>query len=87
MDATFWINLLTPVLGPILTAMAKKVWPLMPKWLTPILAIVLGALSNIGGSAAFGVPIELGTAAALGVAGIGVREVTKHFNPLTRKTA
>lgn len=87
MDALFWINLLTPVLGPILTSLAKKVWPSLPKWLTPILAIILGALSNIGGSAAFDVPINLGVATALGVAGIGVREVTKHFNPLTRKTA
>lgn len=85
MTSAEWVNLLTPVVGPVLTAVATKVVPKIPKPFVPVLAVGLGAAANLlGAKAIAGVEPNLLQAAALGLAGIGVYEVTK---PVTKKAA
>lgn len=85
MTSKEWVDLLTPVVGPALTAVAKKLAPKVPPSLVPLIAVVLGAASNlIGTKAIAGAEPNVLSAALLGLAGIGVYEATK---PITKKTA
>lgn len=78
------INVLTPLLTPIVTAGVKKLAKL-PKWLIPVIAIGLGSLGNYLAQLAMGTPNNLWITLALATAGIGVRELTTHVNPLNPK--
>lgn len=82
MTSKEWVDILTPVVGPVLTALAKKFAPKIPPSWVPLIAIVLGAAANLIGvkTIANGEPNVL-SAALLGLAGIGVYETTK---PITK---
>lgn len=82
MDAATWINIFTPVITPIITAGIKKL-TVLPKWLTPVVAIGVGALGNYLAQLSMGSPNNIWLTLALALAGIGVRELTKHVNPMT----
>lgn len=83
MTSKEWIDLLTPVVGPVLTAFAKKLAPKVPPSLVPLIAVVLGAAANlIGTKTIAGAEPNVLSAALLGLAGIGVYEATK---PITKK--
>lgn len=86
MDATMWINIFTPLVTPIIVAGVKKLTEL-PKWLTPVVAIGVGALGNYLAQLSLGSPNNVWLTLALALAGIGVRELTKHVNPMTLKPA
>lgn len=70
------------VLSPILVAAAKKFIPTMPSWLPPLLSVAFGlavTVLNTFISAHPGLPWWAG--AALGVLGIGLREVKDQALP------
>lgn len=82
MTAQDIIALLTPVVGPLLTAGVKKVLPKIPTWLIPVLATALGAGFNLLTNYATSHQISnVWAAAALGLAGIGVREIKDQLTP------
>lgn len=82
MTTQLWLDILTPIIGPILTAIARKVAPKIPKSWIPVLAVVLGAAANLIATKTIGdgSPSPL-LAGALGLAGIGTYELTK---PITK---
>lgn len=84
MDSATLINALTPLITPIVTAGVKKLATL-PKWLTPVVAIAVGALGNYLAQLSMGSPNNIWLTLALATAGIGVRELTTHVNPLNPK--
>lgn len=87
MDTQTIINSLTPLVGPALTAGVKKILPFVPSWALPIIATALGALFNgITTYAATNQTPNIYLAAALGLAGIGVREIKDQISPAEPKT-
>lgn len=80
--AAFWIDALTPIVTPLLTAGVKKLMPSLPALSIPPIAIVLGVVANALGTVAIGSEVGLSgvvKAVALALAGIGVRELQKNF--------
>ena len=80
-----WINIFTPIIGPLLTVAAKTVVPKIPKRFMPWIAIILGMASNLVATRVTGGQLDYLSAGALGLAGIGVREATEGINPLSAK--
>lgn len=80
-----WINVLTPVIGPLLTVAAKTVVPKIPKPYLPWIAIAFAMASNLVATRVTGGELDYLLAGALGLAGIGVREATEAVNPLSAK--
>lgn len=72
---TNWVQLLIPIVVPILLAALKFAFSALPSWLIPILAPVLGGLGDAAIAFASGTPSNLVLGAALGSAGVGVREL------------
>jgi len=72
MDTTLILQLaqlLIPILVPLEIAAVKKLAPMLPSWLLPILAPILGGFqAGITGIS------SVGAGAVLGLAGVGVRE-------------
>lgn len=66
---------LIPVLVPLLVALGKWALPKVPLWLLPILAPALGALVDYLSTLATGAVASPLLGAALGSAGVGVREI------------
>jgi hypothetical protein len=65
-----WVNLLTPIIVPLLLAGMKQVIPIIPGWALPLCASGLGAAADIclaGGNGEKG--------AGLGLLGVGLREM------------
>lgn len=77
--AQFWLDVLTPIIGPLLTAGVKKAMPYLPLAAIPVIAIVLGTLVNALGTVSLGNDPAIWKAVLLGAAGIGVRELQHNF--------
>ncbi len=66
---------LTPILVPLLIVGVKKVLPSLPGWTLPIIAPVLGIVIDLVNTATTSHAGNMGIAAALGLAGVGLREI------------
>lgn len=77
--AVFWLDLATPIIGPILTAGVKKIMPKIPVQFIPPIAIALGAIVNALGTVSLGSDPSVWKAVLLGCAGIGLRELQNNF--------
>ena len=75
------VQWLTPVLVPLLLAGFKKVMPSMPSWVIPLLAPVLGVVIELINGLVTSHGSNLWVAAALGLAGVGLREVKEAIKP------
>ncbi len=75
------VQWLTPVIVPLVLAGMKKAIPIMPTWLIPVLAPFLGMAVDLLNSLATAHSSSLLTAALLGLAGVGVREVKDQLTP------
>lgn len=81
MDSTLIVNLLTPIVVPIFIAAFKKISSKIPKWVLPALAPILGVLVTVISNSALQANGNLLVAAALGLAGVGVREIIDQLKP------
>lgn len=82
MDKQTIINSLTPLVGPLLTALWKKIQPSVPHWVMPILATALGTLFNyLTSYIATHDTANIWIAAGLGLAGVGIREIKDQLTP------
>lgn len=81
MESTQIVNLLTPVIVPLVIAGFKMISSKIPTWILPILAPILGALVGVISNAALQANGNLMVAAALGLAGVGVREIIDQLKP------
>lgn len=79
--AQFYIDVLTPIIGPLLTAGVKKLMPSLPAISIPAIAIALGVVSNALGTVVLGGDVAIWKAVLLGAAGIGIRELIHNFKP------
>lgn len=75
------IQWLTPAVVPLLLAGVKQVMPKLPTWTIPLLAPVLGILLDVVNSMATSHQSNFLAAAALGLAGVGIREVKDTLKP------
>jgi len=76
------ITLLVPVLVPLILAAIKLLLPKVPSKYIPILAPLFGGLIDLACSGVLGVGTAWG--AALGSAGVGVREIVDQWRkPVT----
>lgn len=79
---TNWQILFAPVvvaLIPILVNYIKKLIPERLTWVIPMLAMVLGPIADFVSQKAFGVGVGPVTSVALGLAGIGLRELVSNL--------
>ena len=67
--------LVIPLVVPIVVAVGKFLIPKIPAWILPILAPAIGALIDFLGSLVTGHEANPITAAVLGSAGVGLREL------------
>jgi hypothetical protein len=77
-----WQTLFGPVLIamiPVLVNYMKKLIPDKMSWTVPILAMILGPIADQVSLRATGVGVGPATAAALGLAGIGLREIINQL--------
>ena len=72
---------LTPVIVPLVIALAKSWAPQIPSWALPLIAPVLGVVIDVINSYASGQANNLVVAALLGLAGVGVREIKDQLTP------
>lgn len=72
---------LTPVLVPLILAGIKKVIPIAPSWLIPLLAPVLGVAIDYINHFATGHTTNLMLSVLLGAAGVGLREIKENALP------
>lgn len=81
MSISLLLQFLTPVITPLILALAKKVAPRIPSKAIPIAAPAIGAV--IAGISAIGAnnPSNLALGAALGMAGVGIREIKDQIMP------
>lgn len=70
------LQILAPIVGPIITMLLKKAAPGLPAILLPIIATTIGAATAAAGGAS---PV---TAVALGGSGVAVREVVDQTKQL-----
>ena len=77
-----------PVIVPLLIAVWKLLLPRIPTWALPLLAPVLGFAINAVLTYANGTGVNPWVAAALGSAGVGLREIVDQLkqSELTKKT-
>lgn len=78
--AQFYINLATPFIAPALTAFVKWVLPKIPKLYIPAIAVSLGVVVNLSLSFMIAGDPSIWKAVALGLAGIGVRELQNQLS-------
>lgn len=81
MESTQIVSLLTPVVVPLVIAGFKLISAKIPTWVFPVLAPILGALVGVISNAALQANGNLYVAAALGLAGVGVREIIDQLKP------
>ena len=77
-----WQTLFAPVviaLIPIIVNYVKKLIPESQSWIVPLLAMVLGPLADFVAQKAVGVGVGPLAAVALGLAGIGLREIVNQL--------
>lgn len=75
-SVSLWVVLI-PILVPIVIAILKTLAPKIPKSWLPIIAPILGALVEIFTSGTIGIGTVWG--AALGSAGVGIREIVDQM--------
>ncbi len=75
------VTWLTPVLVPLVLAGLKLVAPKLPTWVIPVAAPVIGILIDFVNSLATSHARNFLVAAALGLAGVGLREVKENLKP------
>lgn len=81
MDANTIVNYITPVLVPMLVAGIKWLTPKIPTWSLPLIAGSLGGLTGLISNIASHNTGNLWLSVALGLAGVGVREVVDQLKP------
>lgn len=81
MTADQIITFATPILVPIILAGVKALLPKLPSWTIPLLAPLLGMLVDVANSLATSHATNLWAAAALGLAGVGLREIKDQVAP------
>lgn len=79
--------MLIPVVVPLLIAAIKKLIPKIPGWMLPVLAPILGAAVDIASFYATGVSLGPVWGAALGSAGVGLREVIDQLKQRVKNGA
>lgn len=79
MDTLALVQLLIPVLAPLLIAGGKLLIPRIPRWLLPILAPLLGGALDALAAYATGGTANPVLALALGSAGVGLREIVDQL--------
>lgn len=72
---------LTPIITPLIIAGWKKLQPGVPSWALPLIAPVLGVAIDFVNHLVSGSALNLATAAVLGLAGVGLREVKDQLTP------
>lgn len=76
------VGAIAAVLSPILVAGAKKLLPSLPSWAPPLLSTVIGLLVTVVYSFTASHPgLPWWAGAALGVLGVGLREVKEQVLP------
>lgn len=75
------ISMGTAILVPIILLGVKKLLPNIPGWVIPILAPMLGMLTDLVNTLATGHQSNVLLAALLGLAGVGLREVKDQIKP------
>lgn len=73
----------TPFAIPFLIALIKKFWPMIPNAWLPVLCPIFGAVIDIAASGTIGAGTAWG--AALGAAGVGVRETFDQLSGNAKK--
>lgn len=81
MDAQTIVTYATPVIAPLIVALVKKIKPNIPTFVLPIICTVGGALVTWLASIALHNPNNILLGAALGLAGVGVREIIDQLKP------
>lgn len=81
MTADQIIQFATPIIVPLILAGVKQVMPKLSSWTIPILAPLLGMLVDVANSLATAHATNLWAAAALGLAGVGLREIKDQIAP------
>lgn len=81
MDPNSIVNIATPIIVPIVIEIVKFISPKIPTWIIPILAPILGGLVGILSNAALQANGNLFVAVALGMAGVGLREIVDQLTP------
>lgn len=74
-----WIDLASPLVAPILTWIWLKFHDRLPIWLIPALCVSLGVAFNLIAKLAAHTDLNVWSSVALGLAGIGVRELQNQF--------
>lgn len=78
------VQWLTPVLVPLLIAGVKKVIPMIPTLFLPLIAPVLGIAIDYAAHLASGHATNTIVAAALGLVGVGLREIVDQTKQTTQ---
>ncbi len=76
------IELLTPLIPPLLLALEARYFGLIAGWMKPIVCALLGVLASIIDHYLTGAPggfVAMGGGAILGAAGVGIREVISQL--------
>lgn len=81
MESTSIVNILTPIVVPLIIAGFKLISAKIPTWVFPVLAPILGLLMGAISNAALQANGNILVAAALGLAGVGVREIIDQLKP------
>lgn len=76
---------LIPVGVPLFIALAKMLIPMLPGWLLPIIAPILGGLADAGLAYVSGGTANPVLGAILGSAGVGVREIVDQIKRAAAK--
>ena len=69
------ITAITPIIVPIVVSLFKGFIPKIPKWLLPITAVLLGVGADYINEIISGASLGAYWGAALGAAGVGIREI------------
>lgn len=75
------VSLLTPVIVPLVLAGVKKVLPSLPSWIIPVLSPFFGVGLEWLHTLATTYHGNFLAAAALGLAGVGLREIKEGIAP------
>lgn len=78
------VDALTPIVALGVTHATKWIGPKIPKWIIPLIAIVLGTLGNVIATAMLDGNQSIGKSVLLGLAAIAIRETGKHWVPASK---
>ncbi len=81
MDVSTIITYATPVIAPLIVTLVKKIKPNIPTFVLPIICTLGGALVTWLASIAMHNQNNIILGLALGLAGVGVREVVDQLKP------